>query len=149
MADFFQVLRYKPVILLLHPSLLVLKPLDLFLAPLVLPALQVMPLHLASIFFRLNVDLLNLELDSSELDDIVFLQRVLLFDVPVGDVTHNEVYLLKCIARVLKLLTRLSILLVNVLGHEDLLLSLCQFLNMFDVRRFDHVVISYLSDVKE
>ena len=149
MADFFQVLRYKPVILLLHPSLLVLKPLDLFLAPLVLPALQVMPLHLASILFRLNVDLLNLELDSSELDDIVFLQRVLLFDVPVGDVTHNEVNLLKCIARVLELLTRLSILLVNVLGHEDLFLSLCQFLNMFDVRRLDHVVIPYLSDVEE
>ena len=76
-------------------------------------------------------------------------QRVLLLYVAIGDVTNNQIDFLECVARVLQLLPRLSILLVHILRHEVLLLLLCHSFEALDFCRFNHVVIPYLLDIKE
>ena len=70
-----------------------------------------------------NIDLLDLEFNSPKLYYVVFFQHILLLCISVADIAHNEIDFLKGVIWILQLLSRLRILLVNVLGHE--LFPLC------------------------
>ena len=79
----------------------------------------------------------------------MFLERVLLLDVPICDVADYQVDLLEGVTRVLQLLTRLCILLVDVLRHEVFPLLLRHRLESLNFSRLNHVVIPNLLDVEE
>lgn len=69
-------------------ELLLLQSFDLFAAPLLLSPFHHLAFHFAILFSRLNIDLLNLELDSTKFDYIVLFERVLLFNIAVGNITY-------------------------------------------------------------
>ena len=103
LADRMQVLRVEPLLLQHLPFLL--QSLDLFPTPLTLSTLHHLALHFTVFLRLLDINFLHFELDAAKLDYIVPFERVLLLNVSIGDVSHNKVYLLECVTRVMQLLT--------------------------------------------
>ena len=103
LADRMQVFRVEPLLLRNLP--LHLQSLDLFPTPLAFSSFHHLALHFTVLLRLLDVDLLNFKLDAAKLDNIVPFERVLLLNVSIGDVSHDQVDLLESVARVVQLLT--------------------------------------------
>ena len=147
----FQIGWHKslPILLLIHTNLLLLKTLDFFTAPFTFSALQIVTLHFFFFLSLLDVYSLYLEFDTTKFDNVVFLQSILLLDISIGDVSYDKINLLKSITRILQLLTRLSILLVDISRHELFLLLSGHCRQTSHFRWLNHVVIPNLLYIKK
>lgn len=110
--------------------------------------LTLLPFSFQIILGVFNEDLFDLEFDTTQFDNIVLFQNIWLLGVAVADIAYNEINFLESIVRVLELLARLSILLVDILRHKVLFLLLIHVVPAFDLSRLYHIVVTHFANVE-
>jgi len=146
-ADSLQVGRIQP--LFYQYRLLCFKSLYFFSAPLSLTPFSQLSSFLQRVLGLLYEDSLDFEFDATQFDDVMLFEGVGLFDVAIGDVSHDQVYFLKCIVGVLQLLPRLRILQVHILRHVLFALRFIHFRQPLNFGRLYHVSIAHLTNVEQ